>query len=107
MASYTATQSGNWSATATWGGSGPPVSGDTANIPGLSRGNVTVTVDVASACDTINQTYLQSAHTHGLLVIAPGITLTVASSGSGNHNVDGYEAGYGATTDHIYLGAGS
>ena len=32
MAAYTTTQAGDWSATATWGGTGPPDSGDTAEI---------------------------------------------------------------------------
>ena len=43
-ASYTATQSGNWSSSATWGGSGIPGSGDTAVI-----GAFTVTIPAGSS----------------------------------------------------------
>jgi hypothetical protein len=43
LASYTSTQSGNWSSTSTWGGSGPPGNGDTATI----ASGTTVTVDTA------------------------------------------------------------
>jgi len=45
MASYTASVSGNWSSTATWGGSGPPTAADNASI----NGNIVVTVDVNNA----------------------------------------------------------
>jgi hypothetical protein len=44
VAAYTSTQTGNWSSTSTWGGSGPPGDGDTAVI---SSGH-TVTVDAAT-----------------------------------------------------------
>jgi hypothetical protein len=48
-ASYTATVSGNWNATATWGGSGPPIAGDTATI----NAGVNVTLSAAAACATL------------------------------------------------------
>jgi hypothetical protein len=47
-AAFTSTQTGNWSATSTWGGSGPPGNGDTATI---AAGNV-VTVDVDTTVGT-------------------------------------------------------
>ncbi len=45
MAAFTASVTGNWSNTATWGGSGPPGAGDTVTI----NSGITVTVD-AAAC---------------------------------------------------------
>jgi hypothetical protein len=42
MAAYTSSQDGNWSDTATWGGSGPPGNGDTVTI----NHNVTLTGNV-------------------------------------------------------------
>jgi hypothetical protein len=42
MTIYVATQDGDWSDTATWGGSGPPGDGDSAHIPS----GIDVTVDV-------------------------------------------------------------
>lgn len=47
MAAYTSSQSGPWSDPATWGGSGPPVSGDTATI-----GAHTVTLTANAAVGT-------------------------------------------------------
>jgi len=49
MVDYTAAQSGPWSNPATWGDSGPPVSGDNVTIPS----GITVTVDGLSACNNI------------------------------------------------------
>lgn len=51
MASYTSTTTGNWSSTATWGGSGPPGSGDTATI----ATGTTVTVNDARTCTSWTQ----------------------------------------------------
>lgn len=45
MATYTSTTSGNWSNTATWGNSGPPVNGDNFSI----AAGTTVTYDVTVA----------------------------------------------------------
>ena len=51
-ANRTASVSGNWSSTATWGGSSVPVAGDAVTI----NSGVVVTVDVNSACTSINFT---------------------------------------------------
>ena len=57
MATYTAVAGGgNWSSAATWGGAGFPIAGDTAIIDGTLGSGNTVTVDVASACTTLNMT---------------------------------------------------
>jgi hypothetical protein len=48
MASYTNTRAGNWSATATWGGSGPPGSGDKATISASVSQTVTGAADNGS-----------------------------------------------------------
>nr|WP_319511265.1 G8 domain-containing protein [uncultured Draconibacterium sp.] len=49
-ADYTATQSGNWNDAATWGGFGPPTSGDNVTIPT----GITVTVNSAAVCNNID-----------------------------------------------------
>jgi hypothetical protein len=49
MADYTATQNGPWNDPATWGNSGPPVSGDNVIIPA----GITVTVTAPAACTNI------------------------------------------------------
>ncbi len=49
MTDFTATQSGNWSDPATWGGSGPPGSTDNVTIPV----GITVTVNGLSTCNNI------------------------------------------------------
>jgi hypothetical protein len=51
--SYTASSGGgNWNSASTWGGSGYPVAGDTANITSAMTG--TVTVNAPSACAVLN-----------------------------------------------------
>lgn len=47
---YTATQSGNWNAVSTWGGSGYPQAGDNAII----NQNYTVTLTTAAACTNLS-----------------------------------------------------
>jgi subtilisin family serine protease len=67
-AAKTASVSGNWSSTATWGGAAVPVAVDTVTI----NTGVTVTVDIATAvCKSLNL-----GTTNGIA------TLTFASSGS-------------------------
>lgn len=46
MATYTATQAGDWSNNATWGGGGHPIDGDTAQL----NSTYDINVDVDSAC---------------------------------------------------------
>jgi hypothetical protein len=76
MAAYTSTQTGNWSSTSTWGGSGPPGNGDTASI-----GAHTVTVDVNTTVGTspndITTIVLDRTSGSSKLIVAAGITLTV------------------------------
>lgn len=50
MAAYIASVTGNWASTATWGGSGPPVNGDSVTInTGIT---VTVAAGTTAACGT-------------------------------------------------------
>lgn len=58
---YTASASGDWNTNATWGGTGHPVAGDTANI-----GNFTITVGSDAAATNVNLT-------------ASGATITINS----------------------------
>lgn len=73
MAAYTSTQTGNWSDTATWGGSGPPGNGDTATV------NHTVTVDVDTTVGTsgASGTTAVTVGSAGQVVVPDGIRLTV------------------------------
>lgn len=74
MAAYTSTQTGNWADTSTWGGSGPPVSGDTATIATTHAVTVAATATVgntATATGTDELTIL------GNLTINTTITFTV------------------------------
>src|ERR1043165_9583150 len=48
-ATFTSSQSGNWSSASTWGGAGVPGSGDTATVVG----GHTVTLDVAVTVNTL------------------------------------------------------
>jgi len=80
MAAFTSTQSGNWSDTATWGGSGPPGDGDTAII--ATGHTVTVTGDVAvgsnaSAVGDAVEIQATDGSTFGKLVVNDGVTLTL------------------------------
>jgi hypothetical protein len=78
MAAFTASVTGNWSNTATWGGSGPPGASDTATINSGITVTVTASVSVgnnqanASATGAIAFTDQTS-----LLVINTGVTLTL------------------------------
>ena len=49
-AARTASVSGNWNNTATWGGSSVPIAGDTVTI----NSGITVTVTAAAACTSID-----------------------------------------------------
>jgi hypothetical protein len=94
--SYTASVSGNWSATATWGGSGPPVAGDTVTInPG-----VTVTVSAAAACATLTVS--------GTLAANNALTVSGATefTGTGAYTCAG-TSGTRTFTGDVTLDAGS
>lgn len=80
MATFTSSQTGNWSSSATWGGAGVPGAGDLAVI----AASHTVTVDVDTTVGdkaaatgigvTINGT---NSTTFGTLKVATGVTLTL------------------------------
>lgn len=67
----TASVTGNWSNTATWGGASVPVAGDDVTI----GAGIDVTVDVNSACATIIM-----ANTTKTITISAGISLTVSGA---------------------------
>ena len=71
-ATRTASVSGNWSSTATWGSNPAPVAGDIANI----NAGITVTVDVNSACATLN--VYQAVNGTATLKFNSGTVLTVS-----------------------------
>jgi hypothetical protein len=79
MAIYTAVAAGgNWSNTATWGGGGYPIAGDTATLNATS-GNVTIDVDSACAiveCTGYTGTLTMNANmiTTGLVRLVTGMT---------------------------------
>lgn len=79
MASYTTSQAGNWSAQATWGGSGPPGNGDTATV------NHNVTVDVNT---TVGTSPASSGTT--ALTINPGLDTQDMITSSGIKNNYGW-----------------
>ena len=76
MAAYTTTTTGNWSSTATWGGSGPPGDGDTVTM------SYNVTVDVNTTVGSSPNTggtaaiLMSTASRTVTLTIGTGITLT-------------------------------
>lgn len=79
MAGYTSTQTGNWSAQATWGGSGPPGDGDTATI---STGHVvTATADVIIGTSPADQT-TNVLVVNGQLIINTGVNFTIRGNWS-------------------------
>ena len=69
MASYTATQSGDWNTNSTWGGAGHPVAGDTAII----NSTYMVTVGTTAACAVVDCT---SANGGGGITLNAGLTTT-------------------------------
>ena len=56
MATYTSSQSGNFSATATWGGSGPPADGDDFNV--ASGHTVTIDSGISQPANGYNDSYV-------------------------------------------------
>ena len=74
-ATVTSSQSGNWSATTTWGGNPAPVAGDNVIIDG----GFTVTVDVSNAaCASVQLGGTLVGSGDGILAFAGGSRLTVA-----------------------------
>jgi len=77
MTAYTSTQSGDWNDTATWGGAGYPVSGDTATIANTH----TVSIKGSEACgditvDSGGTLTLDATTTNAILTLDTGATLT-------------------------------
>lgn len=92
-AAYIASVTGNWSASATWGGAGVPGTGDTATI----NNGVTVTQD---GNVTVSATVVE-----GRLTQASGVTLTVEGNltvGNGSGKNGQFDFGPGST---LALGA--
>jgi hypothetical protein len=73
LATRTASVSGNWNNTATWGGSSVPVAGDAVTI----NPNITVTVTAAAACASIS---FAAVTTSSALTISGTNTLTVSGA---------------------------
>lgn len=76
---YTASVTGDWTNTATWGGSGPPVSGDTVTINNGITVTITTAVTVgASPADDTGTAAIQCSATNGtgILNISAGGSLT-------------------------------
>jgi hypothetical protein len=83
MAAYTASVTGNWADTATWGGSGPPGNGDTVTI----NDGITVTIPVsttvtigASPDDDISTPAIQPASSSGTGILIVNGTLIFRGS---------------------------
>jgi hypothetical protein len=79
VAAYTSTQSGNWSDTATWGGGGYPVNGDTAAISNTHTVTITGTETVGTsptpASDAITCSGSGTLINNGNLTVKGNITL--------------------------------
>lgn len=93
-AARTASASGNWSSTSTWGGSSVPVAGDTVTI----NSGITVTVDVAAACTSI--TINDPAGSSNGVTISSTNSLTVSGAITTN-------APSGNSVSTIAVGAGT
>lgn len=85
-ATRTATTSGNWSSTATWGGNPVPVAADLVVI----NTNITVTVDGTYTCATITMNAPSSGQSNTLNVNSGNLTctgnLTMSSTNTGRLN---------------------
>src|SRR5205085_10778356 len=79
-ATFTATQSGNWSSASTWGGAGVPGAGDTATVNG---GHV-VTLDVPVTVATLTLSGGQIAGSQSLAVTSTFNWNSGTLSGSGS-----------------------
>ncbi len=76
MATYTSTQSGNFSASSTWGGSGPPGDADAFNI---AAGH-TVTIDTGISIPTNG--YGNDSYIYGILQSQSGANTTLRLNGN-------------------------
>ena len=77
-ATRTATVSGNWNSTTTWGGSSVPTSADDVII----RRGITVTVTANAACNSLDfdmNTYMANGSFVSTLTVNSGFTLTVTN----------------------------
>jgi uncharacterized repeat protein (TIGR02543 family) len=88
-AARSASVSGNWSSTTTWGGSPVPVAGDTCTI----NNGIAVTVDIAAVCTslkfpTANKASSLTISGTNSLTLSGALTLTRPSSGGGTTNVN-------------------
>lgn len=81
---YTTTTAGNWSNTATWGGTGPPTANDTVTI--TKAVTVDVNTSVGLTAFTTGGTAAVLISTGGSLTINSGVTLTL--SGDLKHAAD-------------------
>ena len=83
MATYTAILAGgDWNTNATWGGTGHPVAGDTANITGIML--APVTLGGACACEVLNMTGAS-----GTALAFGNQTLTLGASNTGSIKLAG------------------
>jgi hypothetical protein len=108
MASYTSTRAGNWSSTATWGGSGPPGPGDTATIAvvgsaisgAANNGSGLVRLTVASTASWSTGQYAYVAGVTGtteanglwVVTVVDGTHLDLQGSAFANAYVSGGQA---------------
>jgi len=83
-ASYTATQSGNWNATSTWGGSGYPQAGDDATI----NQGYTITLTADAACANLT-------HSNNGVLALGAYNLSVSGNLTFNCNVGTFTASSG------------
>ncbi len=73
-AARTASVSGNWSSTATWGGSAVPVAGDTCTI----NNGINVTVDMSAVCTSL--TWAGTVNTPTAITISGTNSLTISGA---------------------------
>lgn len=93
LAQRTASVSGLWSSTTTWGGQPVPTASDAVTISGSVTGGIVVTVDIAAECASltvatgIRASTLALSGTNSLLV-SGGITINSGSMSGANKFID-------------------
>jgi len=101
MAAYTASVTGNWADTATWGGSGPPGNGDTVTI----NDSITVTIP-ASTSVTVGASPDDDVSTHAISTTTAGgtgklvINGTLIFRGTVRQGNTDWDVGPGAILEH-------